>query len=454
MRHPIKTTRQPLLSLELSPRLLIIGYLLLSATPLFIAVCQGWPFRSFPNELASSFGLIGFTWLLLSFLLSGRFRAISGQIGIDKTMRLHQLMAIALGLIVFLHPYLYTLAIDEPLPWDTTRQLSIALTGPAFISGMIAWVILPALIITSLFRDQLPGRYETWRALHGIGAVIIVVATAHHALEVGRYSNTLAMKIFWLSLIAVASLTLLRTYLLMPLLQKGRPFRILSVQPAADKMWHITLTSDSNNFNFRAGQFTWLKLNNSALNLTEHPFSISSSPSDLPKLRFTVKESGDFTNKISDFKEGHRAYIDGPHGNFIIKNQEFEGLVMIAGGIGVAPMISIINEMTQEKDPRPIKLLYGNRKEIQIAFKDELEAASQKLNLDIEYVLSEPSLDWEGSTGRLDSSTISSTLSMQHPENWLYLLCGPPSMLEPAIKLLKSVGIPNNRIIYEKFSYL
>jgi predicted ferric reductase len=320
---------------------------------------------------------------------------------------------------------------------------------------MIAWIILPVLIITTLFKDQLPCRYETWRALHGIGAALIVAGTAHHALEIGRYSNELAMKIFWFSLIAIASLTLLRTYLIMPLLQKDRPFRIVSVQPAADKMWHITLTSDTNNnFDFKAGQFTWLKLQESTFDLTEHPFSISSSPSDLPELRFTIKESGDFTNKIGSFKEGNQAYIDGPHGHFIINNQESEGFVMIAGGIGVAPMISIINEMAQQKDPRPIKLLYGNRKKSQIAFKDELKAASQKLKLDVEYVLSEPPLNWKGSTGRLDSSTIPSALEMDHPEKWLYLLCGPPNMLEPAIKLLKSAGVPNERIIYEKFSYL
>jgi predicted ferric reductase len=455
MSNSIKPPKKPLITPTLPPHVLIIIYLLLTESPLLLAAFQGLPLRSFPDEVASSFGLVGFIWLLLSFLLSGRFRAISGQIGIDKTMRLHQLMAIALGLIIFLHPYFYTLPINKPLPWDTTQELSLTLTAPAFISGMIAWIILPVLIITTLFKDQLPCRYETWRALHGIGAVIIVAATAHHAFEIGRYTNSLAMKIFWLSLIAVASLTLLRTYLIMPLLQKGRPFRVVSVQPAADKMWHITLTNDKhNNFDFKAGQFTWLKLKKSTFDLTEHPFSISSSPQDLPELRFTIKESGDFTNKISHIKEGSQAYIDGPHGHFIINNQEFEGLVMIAGGIGVAPMISIIKEMAQQKDPRPIKLLYGNRKENQIAFKDELEEASKKLKLDIEYVLSEPPLNWEGLTGCLDSTTISRAIDMRHPDKCLYLLCGPPSMLEPAVKTLKTAGIPSKRIIYEKFSYL
>ncbi len=450
-----KASKRPLAADGISPRLLIVFYLFLSATPLFLAVLQGLPLRAFPNEFASSFGLIGFTWMLLSFLLSGRFRTISGRIGIDKTMRLHQLMAIVLGSLVLLHPYLYTLSFNKPLPWDITRQFSLLLTLPAFISGMIAWVLLPVLIVTAVFRDQFPFRYEAWRWFHGIGAAVIVIASTHHVLEVGRYSNDAWLRVFWLGLMAIASLTLLRSYLIMPLLQKRRPFRVINVLPAATKTWHVTVEPSKNiDFKFKAGQFAWLKLKKYPFGLTEHPFSISSAPSDLPQLRFTIKESGDFTKNIVNILEGDRAYIDGPHGYFIIENQEFEGIVMIAGGIGVAPMISIIREMAQQKDSRPVKLLYGNRMESQIAFLEELQEASLKIKLQVDYVLSEPPPDWKGLTGFLDESVIQSTLDMPHPEKWLYLLCGPPVMLDNAIQILKSAGIPKRRIIFEKFSYL
>jgi len=439
----------------LPPNLLIFCYLSLSSIPLFLAALQGLPLRALPNEFASAFGLLGFTWMLLSFLLSGRFRTISGRIGIDKTMSLHQLMAIVLGVLILLHPYLYTLSINNPLPWDTTRQFSLLLTIPAFISGMLAWVLLPTLVITAVFRDQFPFRYEVWRWFHGIGAAVVVLASAHHVLEVGRYSNSTLMKGFWLALIALASLTLLRSYLILPLLQKRRSLRVINVSPAATKTWHITVKPDKNNgFKFKAGQFAWLKLKKNPFGLTEHPFSISSAPSDLPQLRFTIKESGDFTNNIGTTLENSRAYIDGPHGHFIIDDQEFDGVVMIAGGIGVAPMISIIREMAQQNDPRPIRLLYGNRIESQIAFRDEIEEAAQKLKLEVDYILSEPPSNWEGLTGFIDAKNIEKSLAMPIPEKWLYLLCGPPVMLDHVIPILELSGIPKNRILYEKFSYL
>jgi predicted ferric reductase len=255
-------------------------------------------------------------------------------------------------------------------------------------------------------------------------------------------------------LIAAASLTLLRTYLIMPMLQRGRSFKIVNVIPAALKTWHVTLVPEDNKgFNFKAGQFAWLKIKTTSFGLTEHPFSISSAPSDLPHVRFTIKESGDFTKNIGNVLQGEKAYLDGPHGHFIIDDQECEGIVMIAGGIGVAPMISIIREMAQQKDPRPVKLLYGNRIQSQIAFQDELEKASEAIKLQVDYVLSEPPQDWKGPVGFLDASVIQGALELSQPEKWLYLLCGPPVMLDNVVDTLNSAGIPNRQIIFEKFTY-
>lgn len=411
--------------------------------------------RQFPDELASYFGLLGLALLLLSFLLSGRFRAVSGRIGIDRTMRAHQLMAIVLGLAVLLHPYLYTLPVNQSLPWDTGSQQSLNLGVGAFITGMTAWILLPVLIMTAIFRDKLPCRYETWRMLHGIGALVVAAAAVYHALAAGHYSGEPLLIIFWLGLASVALLTLLRSYLVMPLLQLRRPYRVTAVEPVALKTWHITIAPTKNStFNFEAGQFVWLKLGNSAFTLTEHPFSISSAPSDLPQLRFTIKESGDFTKQIGKIAKGSRAFIDGPHGHFLLGEQQHKGIVFIAGGVGIAPIISIINELANKHYSQPVKLIYGNRIKSQITFQNELEKAAKKLELKLNYVLSEPPPDWKGATGFIDSELIKTTIDKQQPQEWLYFLCGPPAMLRPAVKTLKAAGVPARHIIYEQFSYL
>jgi len=435
--------------------LLIAFYLLISILPLVLIALVIVPQRLFQDELASYFGIMGLAWLLLSFLLSGRFRSISGRIGIDRTMRAHQIMAIGLGLIILLHPYLYTLPVNQPIPWDTTGQHSLNLDTPSFITGMIAWILLPVLVITAIFRDQLPCRYETWRLLHGISAVIIAAAAVHHALSAGRYSGHISLTVFWLGLTGVSTLTLIRSYVAMPLLQSRRPYQVTAVEPVATRTWHVTIEpAQASNFTFEAGQFVWLKFGGSPFTLTEHPFSISSSPSDLPKLRFTIKESGDFTGQIGKIINGSRAFIDGPHGHFVLGDQQHRGIVFIAGGVGIAPIISIITELAHQNYSLPVKLVYGNRIKSQITFQDELEKAAKKLELNLNYVLSEPPPDWKAATGFIDSELIAATIDKQQPEEWLYFLCGPPAMLQSAVKTLKSAGIPSRQIVYEQFSYL
>lgn len=457
MSSGLKQIYQKNIAKGLSPVFLSFCYFLVSALPLFLISINGLPARAFPDEIATHFGLVAYIWILLSFLLSGRFKSISGRIGIDKTIRFHQFMAIVLGLFIFLHPYLYSLSISPPYPWDSSRQFSLFLTFPALVFGILAWIIVLALIVTSIFRDELPFSYETWRILHGLGAVIVVVGSTIHVFDIGRYTNAIPLvKALWIVLILLASLTLWRTYLILPFLQKRRPFKVVSVLPAAAKTWHLTISSSSKwKLNFIAGQFAWIKLNTSAQGIKENPFSISSAPSDLPNIRFTIKEVGDSTNEISSIKPNDIVYLDGPHGHFIIDDRSFAGVFMIAGGIGVAPMISIIREMAHNKDDRPVKLLYGNRIQSQIAFQDDLSDASASINLDIDYILSQPPGNWQGIQGQLDKELIEEKLSkIDTPVQWLFLLCGPPGMLESAIQTLKDYGIAASQIRYEKFSYL
>ena len=128
---------------------------------------------------------------------------------------------------------------------------------------------------------------------------------------------------------------------------------------------------------------------------------------------------------------------------------------MIGGGIGVAPMIGIIREMVEANDLRPVKLLYGNRTLSQIAFREELQEASKSINLDVNFALSDAPKDWPDHKGNIDEVLIEKTLqSIDKPEDWLYLLCGPPAMLDYNVEILISNGIKKHQIEYEKFSYL
>jgi predicted ferric reductase len=436
------------------PVLLLAGYLVLALSPLLLAYGQGAAPRAFQDELASGLALVGFAMLLLEFLLSGRFRTISGRIGIDLTMWFHQLVARSLTIFLLAHPFLYSTPLKTPMPWDSTRLLTLGLEQTSIITGLFAWLLLAVLVLTSIFRDQLPYRYETWRLAHGIGAILIAGFGLHHALEAGRYSAEAYLATFWLIMFALASLTVCWVYVITPWRQLKKPYRVASVRRVALKTWAIDVEpTNRKSMLFEAGQFAWITLGRSPFAIMEHPFSMSSCPADQPKIEFTIKEVGDFTKEIGKVPVDTPAFLDGPHGNLTLTGRKGVGVAFIVGGVGLAPSMSILRQLRVERDPRPMVLIYGNRCAEQILYGSELEAMKLDLKLDVHHVLSDPPPTWEGLQGRLDRSVLDNLLSFEGRNNWLFFVCGPASMIDSVEDDLTRLGIPMRQIISEKFSY-
>lgn len=435
--------------------LLALLYLALLLAPLAIAAARGGPPRGWRDELASGLGLVGFVVLFLEFLLSGRFRFVSGRVGIDRTMLAHQLLARTALLLLLLHPFLYATPLQPwPLPFDATGRASLGLDGPSILTGVAAWVLLALLVITGIGRDQLPFRYEAWRVSHGLGALLLAGLGTHHALEAGRYSADPWLAGLWLLLLALAVATLLDVYLLRPLRQLAAPWRIAAVERIADRTWSIRLEEERpGRFAFRAGQFAWFTLDRSPFSVVEHPFSIASAPVDLPGLELVVKEAGDFTSRLDRLRIGGRAWLDGPHGNFTLAGREGPGVALIAGGVGIAPMLSLLRQAAAERDPRPWLLLYGNRHAGQIVHGAELEQLRERLDLEIVHVLGEPPEGWRGEVGQLDAPLLARWVELPRMADWLFFVCGPPAMIDTVERALLDRGVRLDRIVAERFRY-
>ena len=107
---------------------LIFVYLVAVTLPLILSAWIGGPPRQFHQELASGLGILAFSMILMEFILSGRFKAISNGVGMDVTMRFHQIMARTALIFALLHPFLYEgTPSGGQRPWDATRELTITL---------------------------------------------------------------------------------------------------------------------------------------------------------------------------------------------------------------------------------------------------------------------------------------------------------------------------------------
>ena len=151
----------------------------------------------------------------------------------------------------------------------------------------------------------------------------------------------------------------------------------------------MTLCSPSSTrFQFRAGQFIWMTLAPHRPPFHDHPFSIASAPNELPKLRLVVGEAGDCTNGFGRIEPGTRVAVDGPHGSFILP--EAEGpVVMVAGGVGVAPLLGILEEAAAQRDERRFYLLYAARKSSELAGLELLRELQSRLDLSLQCIVDE-----------------------------------------------------------------
>ena len=445
--------RRRLLAVE--PAILLGLYVVVVLTPLVLAYMLGYPPRSFRDELSSALAMCAFAALLLEFVLSGRFRSVSGRIGIDITMRMHQLMARSLALFIIVHPFLYTTAVpDFPRPDDVTGQLGLGLTWSSLLTGLVAWIMLLVLTLLAIYRTRLDWSYEAWRLSHGLGAVLVALFGLHHPVHAGRYSSQPVLTGYWYLLVAVALLTVLWVYLVRPWRQSHHLYEVTSVRPIAQKTWEVAIEPRTGHaLRFEAGQFVWLKLDRSPYSITEHPFSIASSPSMRPRIEFMIKEAGDTTNRIGTLSVGVRAYMDGPHGALTMAGRSGERIVLIAGGVGLAPLLGILRQLADEGDRRPVLLIYGNKTEAQIAYRDELATLKERLALEVELVLQQVPDGWQGRQGILDRRNLEAYLPADDRAKALYFVCGPSAVIDSVERDLVEIGVPLKQIVSEKFSY-
>ncbi|EMR04615.1 ferredoxin reductase family protein [Cesiribacter andamanensis] len=323
-----------------------------------------------------------------------------------------------------------------------------AVNLPRAISLSLVTIALVLIVITSIWRTAFGLSYEKWRLLHGFLALSIVFVGIVHSVQVGHYLDPLWKKIVLAALMGGCMYLVIHTRLVRPRQLKKRPYRLVEVRAEKDSSWSISLQPEGHpNMDFISGQFAWITLGPTPYSLQQHPFTIASSPKE-EVIRFTAKESGDFTGQWGSLKEGTKAYLEGPYGSFTPEPDKHLFLVM--GGIGVTPAMSMLRWMRDTKDPRKAILIYGSEKYKDITFRDELEELQQQLDLQVVHLLSDPEPDWEGEKGYVTHELLKKYLP-ENPQDYMYFICGPRPLMDVTELELRKLGIDWRSVYTERF---
>lgn len=448
------TRSAPRHSIRLPGPALAVLYLGIVLLPLAVAMF-GHAAPADPWErAAAALGMVAVVAMAVQFVTSGRFNSVSRHLGIDKVMAFHKIAAWWVLFAVVLHPLLYVLPTWLEAPALGRERLEVYLTSPHYRSGVVAWAAFALLLVTSLLRERLPWRYETWRATHLPLGIMAVAGSLHHAFTAGRFTAATPLPPIWLAIgVAVAAVAgVLYGWRWFKL--HRHPWALASVSRVADRMWelHVEPVPGTPPLVYRAGQFVWLTVGRQRFPLLDHPFSLSDSPRE-PGTRLIIKEVGDFTSRVGELEPGTPIGLDGPYGEFVLEGHDAEALVLIAGGVGIAPIMGLLRDMLARGERRPVRLAYAVGAPANFACLDEIEAARERLDLHVHLLSETPAPGYRGEIGLLDRDRLRTLLEGLDPARSVVLMCGPGGMVTAVSDALIDIGMPMHRIIYERFDY-
>ena len=174
----------------------------------------------------------------------------------------------------------------------------------------------------------------------------------------------------------------------------------------------------------------------SPFKITAHPFSFSSSAAVTDgRVEMSIRKLGDFTSAIPERAGGTARLHRRPYGAFTIGNPA-DMHVLIAGGVGITPMMSMIRTLADRGDKRPVILLYGSKDWESITFREELEALKARLNLTVVHVLENPPEGWTGERGFITAEVFKRHLPPPYADHE-YFICGPGVMMDAIEKALE-----------------
>lgn len=428
-------------------------YLALSLAPLAIAFVAGPPAgaaRSWWQEIVAATGLVGYALLALEFALVSRLRAASEPFGTDALVHFHRWMGMAAVAIVIAH------ALATVPLFGIVEAASLAGKTRAGREGSLALLAALLLVGTSVARRRVGLGYERWQALHAFLAFSILGLGLAHALRIGSYSGGSSMRTALAGYTVFAGLLWVWHRVARPLRLERQPWvvtgnrdiggdtRLLQVRP----LGHDGLL-------FAPGQFVWLMTGARAVTSEKHPITIASSAElhDGGELELAIKAFGDWSREVVPrLQEGAKVRLDGPYGTLTPDRHPAQGFVLIAGGLGITPMRSILLTMRDRGDVRPVILVYAASRPERMVFREELEELSQRMALTLVPVFEDPPPAWTGERGIVTAALLRRHLPARL-ERWVFFLCGPSPMMDALENdLVLRLHVAPSRVVTERFN--
>jgi predicted ferric reductase len=424
---------------------MLILFLAIAAAAVLTNLPQGTTAEQFLTTAGKIAGLWAAILIMVQFAFSARSKILNKIFGIDRLMVCHK----------FLGPTAFTLAVLHPLLLYNSGSYvfgSLRLELWPELLGVLILILLTIVVCTSLFRAFLRLDYQYWRIIHQfVFAAFLLMAV--HSLTLGSDLQFTAMRVLWLLAILLYAAVFIWVKFIKQHSLKKNPYLVTEVTPLNHNTVNLKLQpANKNPLEYLPGQFAFLRLFRKGFKTEEHPFTISSSPANRDYISFSIKNSGDYTSTIDKTKPADKATVEAPLGRFsFILYPPAEHLVLIAGGIGITPLLSMLRYIAQEDSQKKVTLIWANRTTRDTFLPDEFAEISRMMpNLKIHHIMSQQP-DYPGLKGFLNEMILKDILSPVSGKEQVFL-CGPPIMMKLVTHSLQNIGLHKKQIHTENFA--
>jgi ferredoxin-NADP reductase/DMSO/TMAO reductase YedYZ heme-binding membrane subunit len=358
--------------------------------------------------------------------------------------------------------------------WD--REHDLASTWHEIVErkyiwyGMTALVVFVPLAITSTAGMVQRLGPKGWKWLHRL-VYVAAISGAVHYLNIGKFPSTQSMVFaaLFASLLVfrvVASHVQLRiAYHKLSAAQGAAPAkpkfwtgplrlaRVFRETPDVQTFRLVPVQGGALPFDYVPGQYLTLHLLVDGKKVSRS-YTLASSPTRQGYCEITVKreEMGLSSRHLHDaLKPGDIIQVAGPAGRFTFTGGEAKSVVLIAGGVGITPLMSKLRYLTDLAWGGEIHFIFVGRTEQDIIFKSELAELRQRHpNLHVTITLTRAEPSWSGERGRLGLELLNRVIP-NLPSHEFHI-CGPDAMAEETRKLLATAGVPESLVKFESFT--
>jgi predicted ferric reductase len=417
--------------------------------------------RGVLRDFASALGYAGVSMIGALFALSARFPRATAQFGIDVVFHFHRWLALLAITVIVAHVGIVLARFPEEMP--TFNPLIARGSLSAACAALLLFVLIAA---WSMVRKPLADRkgpkhwaseYDHWRSGHALLASTAYALLLWHVIDRAPSLDSRWKLFFWIAYAALGLGLVLWVRFVRPTRRTNRRWIVEDVREELPGVWTVRLKAKTPRpLRFLPGQFVWLTMRASRYAMREHPFSIASAahPQGKDTIELTIRERGDFTDTIRSLEHGEIVWIDGPYGRFTTtKRPNADTYVLVAGGIGIVPMMSILRTAADETlalGRKRYVLFYFTSQGKPVLFRDELDDLARRMSGHLEVVHVQTN---GGRDGYISAQFVQQHLPDGAAARCECFLCGPGPLMNQAERALQAAGISGSRIHQELFEW-